>query len=230
MKTLIRILALIPVVAMLAVVSALAQDKILIRGKVTDRGEPLVGVSVAEKDKDNRIVSGAQTDMNGNFSITVRNATGQQLVFSYMGYKSQTVAIGARAVINVQLEESTVDIDEVVISARKRVSIGSLNIDERDMTYAYSKLDTRDIEALPVTSIDQALQGRLAGVDIVANSGQPGSGMSIRIRGTASINNSAEPLIVVNGLPFEANISSDFDFATAILVIFARFAVPAVFL
>jgi TonB-linked SusC/RagA family outer membrane protein len=215
MKKLIRILALTPVVAMLAVASALAQDKILIRGKVTDKGEPLAGVSVAEKDKDNRIVGGAQTDMNGNFSLTVRNATGQQLVFSFMGYKSQTVAIGNKAVINVQLEESTVDIDEVVISAKKRVSIGSLNIDERDMTYAYSKLDAKEIDALPVTSIDQALQGRLAGVDIVANSGQPGSGMSIRIRGTASINNSADPLIVVNGLPFEANISSDFDFATA---------------
>jgi TonB-linked SusC/RagA family outer membrane protein len=203
---------------MLAVTSALAQDKILIRGKVTDKGgkgEPLVGVSVAEKDKDNRIVGGTQTDMNGNFSITVRNVTGQSLVFSYMGYLSQTVEIGNRAVINVQLAETSVDIDEVVISAKKKVAIGSLNIDERDMTYAYSKLDTKDIDALPVTSIDQALQGRLAGVDIVANSGQPGSGMSIRIRGTASINNSADPLIVVNGLPYEANISSDFDFATA---------------
>ena len=215
MKKLMRILTLAPVVATLAMASALAQDRILIRGKVTDKGAALVGVSVAEKDKDNRIVGGAQTDMNGNFSITVRNATGQQLVFSYMGYKSQTVAIGARAVINVQLEESSVDIDEVVISAKKKVTIGSLNIDERDMTYAYSKLDAKEIEALPVTSIDQALQGRLAGVDIVANSGQPGSGMSIRIRGTASINNSADPLIVVNGLPYEANISSDFDFATA---------------
>jgi TonB-linked SusC/RagA family outer membrane protein len=215
MKKLIRILALAPVITVLAAASALAQDKILIRGKVTDKGGPLVGVSVAEKDRDNRIVGGAQTDMNGNFSITVRNAAGQMLVFSYMGYTSQTVPIGTKAVIDVRLEESAVDIDEVVVTAKKKVAIGSLNIDERDMTYAYSKLDTKDIDALPVSSIDQALQGRLAGVDIVANSGQPGSGMSIRIRGTASINNSADPLIVVNGLPYEANISSDFDFATA---------------
>jgi TonB-linked SusC/RagA family outer membrane protein len=215
MRKLIQIFALTPVVAMLAILPALAQDKILIRGKVIDKGGPLIGVSVIEKDRDNRIVGGAQTDMNGNFSITVRNATGQTLVFSYMGYQSKTVAIASAAVINVQLEESSVDIDEVVVSAKKKVTIGSLNIDERDMTYAYSKLDTKDIDALPVSSIDQALQGRLAGVDIVANSGQPGSGMSIRIRGTASINNSADPLIVVNGLPYEANISSDFDFATA---------------
>jgi TonB-linked SusC/RagA family outer membrane protein len=215
MTKLVRILAITLVAAALAALPALAQNKILIRGKVTEKGTPLVGVSVIEKDRDNRIVGGAQTDMNGSYSITVRNATGQTLTFSYVGFKSQTVAIESKAVINVQLEESSVDIDEVVVSAKKKVTIGSLNIDERDMTYAYSKLDTKDIDALPVTSIDQALQGRLAGVDIVANSGQPGSGMSIRIRGTASINNSADPLIVVNGIPYEANISSDFDFATA---------------
>ncbi|MDR1023341.1 MAG: SusC/RagA family TonB-linked outer membrane protein [Prevotellaceae bacterium] len=214
MKQLFRILFTI----VLSASAAFAQNQILIRGKVVEKGgrsEPLVGVTVAEVDKDNRIVSGAQTDMNGGYSITVKNAVGNKLTFSYMGYKSYTAPIESRAVINVSLEEATMDIEEVVVSAQKKVNIGSLNIDERDMTYAYSKLDTKDIDALPVTSIDQALQGRLAGVDIVANSGQPGSGMSIRIRGTASINNSADPLIVVNGIPYEATISSDFDFATA---------------
>lgn len=214
MKQLFGIFAII----VLSVGALSAQSKILIRGKVVDKGgagEPLVGVTVTEVDKDNRIVSGAQTDMNGNFSITVKNAVGNKLTFSYMGYKSLTAPIESKAVINVSLEESSVDIEEIVVSAQKKVTIGSLNIDERDMTYAYSRLDAKEIDALPVTSIDQALQGRLAGVDIVANSGQPGSGMSIRIRGTASINNSADPLIVVNGIPYEANISSDFDFATA---------------
>ncbi|MDR3297382.1 MAG: TonB-dependent receptor plug domain-containing protein, partial [Prevotellaceae bacterium] len=213
MKRLLWILAIVVVSAG----SAHAQDKILLRGKVTEKGSnaPLVGASVTEKDKNNRILSGAMTDIHGSYSITVSNVKGNTLVFSYMGFKPVTLPIESSAVVNVGLEEQSVEMDEVVISAKKKVNIGSLNIDERDMTFAYSKLDTKEIEGLPVTSIDQALQGRLAGVDIVANSGQPGSGMSIRIRGTSSINNSADPLIVVNGIPYETTISSDFDFATA---------------
>ncbi|MDR1342487.1 MAG: SusC/RagA family TonB-linked outer membrane protein [Prevotellaceae bacterium] len=217
MRKLFLVLVFAPLFAAMPAERLYAQSKILIRGKVVDKSNntALVGVSITETDKDNRIVGGAQSDMSGSYSITVRNEAGHKLSFSYLGYKSQSVAIDSKAVINVSLEEATTDIDEVVISAKKQVKVGSLSIDERDMTYAYSKLDTKDIDALPVTSIDQALQGRLAGVDIVANSGTPGSGMSIRIRGTASINNNSDPLIVVNGLPYETTVSSDFDFATA---------------
>ncbi|MDR1417078.1 MAG: SusC/RagA family TonB-linked outer membrane protein [Prevotellaceae bacterium] len=218
MRKLFQILTFISLSAAMPAEMLYAQSKVLIRGKVVDKssaGAALVGVSIIETDKDNRTISGTQSDMSGSYSLTVQNVAGHKLVFSYLGYKSQTIAIDSKAVINVSLEESSTDIDEVVISAQKQVRVGALGIDERDMTYAYSKLDTKDIDALPVTSVDQALQGRLAGVDIVANSGQPGSGMSIRIRGTASINNNSDPLIVVNGLPYETTISSDFDFATA---------------
>ncbi|MDR1667005.1 MAG: SusC/RagA family TonB-linked outer membrane protein [Bacteroidales bacterium] len=197
---------------------ALAQDRILIRGQVVnkaDKSETLVGVSVAETDRENRIIRGAQTDMNGNYSLTVNNVVGQKLVFSYVGFKPQTVEIGSKAVINVQLEEETAQLGEVEIVGQRKITVGALSVDERDMTNAYSRLDAKEVDALPVTSIDQALQGRMAGVDIVANSGQPGAGMSIRIRGTSSINNSSDPLIVVNGIPYETTISSDFDFATA---------------
>jgi TonB-linked SusC/RagA family outer membrane protein len=198
--------------------SVSAQDKALIRGKVinkTDGKEALVGVSVVETDKDNRIISGTQTDLNGNYSIPVRNVAGQKLVFSSIGFKPATIYIGTRAVINVLLEEETSELEEVVIRAQRKIGVGSFNVDERDITSAYSRLDTKDIDALPVTSIDQALQGRMSGVDIVANSGNPGAGMSIRIRGTTSINGNADPLIVVNGIPYDTNISDDFDFATA---------------
>ncbi|MDR3365861.1 MAG: SusC/RagA family TonB-linked outer membrane protein [Prevotellaceae bacterium] len=217
MRKLFLMLVFVPLFAAVSAEALYAQSKILIRGKVVDKGNgvALVGVSITEIDKDNRIIGGTQSDMNGSYSITVKNEGGNKLSFSYLGYKSQVIAIDNKAVINVSLEEATTDIDEVVISVQKQVKVGSLNIDERDMTYAYSKLETKEIDALPVTSIDQALQGRMAGVDIVANSGTPGSGMSIRIRGTASINNNSDPLIVVNGIPYETNISSDFDFATA---------------
>jgi len=195
-----------------------AQDKILIRGKVIDKNtnETLPGVNIIELDRDNRIVGGTQTDMDGNYSIAVRNVAGQKISFSFIGFESQEFPIGTRAVINVELEEGGgLEIGEVTITAQKKVTTGMLNISEKDMTFAYSKIDAKDVEALPVASIDEALQGRMAGVDIVANSGSPGSGMSIRIRGTTSINSSSDPLIVVDGIPFETSISNDFDFATA---------------
>ncbi len=217
MKKLLQISIVFQLLVILSAGAAFAQDKVLIRGRITDKmsKESLIGVSVIEIDKDNRIVGGTQTDLNGNYSLTVKNAADRKLTFSYIGYKTYTASIGSAAVINVQLEEDALALDEVVISAQKKVAIGALNVNERDMTYAYSRVDAKDLEALPVTSIDQALQGRMAGVDIVATSGQPGAGMAIRIRGTASINNSADPLIVVNGIPYETSISSDFDFATA---------------
>ncbi|MDR1672120.1 MAG: SusC/RagA family TonB-linked outer membrane protein [Bacteroidales bacterium] len=196
----------------------MAQERILIRGTVTnkaDKSETLVGVTVAETDRENRIVRGVQTDMNGNFSISVNNVVGEKLVFSYVGFQSQTVAIGNQAVVNVTLEEEAAQLGEVDIIGQRKITVGALSVDERDMTNAYSRLDAKDVDALPVSSIDEALQGRMAGVDIVANSGQPGSGMSIRIRGTTSINNNSDPLIVVNGIPYETNLTDDFDFATA---------------
>jgi TonB-linked SusC/RagA family outer membrane protein len=195
-----------------------AQNRILLRGKVVnkaDKAEELIGVSVAELDKDNRSIRGVTTDLNGNYSITVNNTPGQKLVFSFIGFKSETVAIGTTAVINVELEEESTQLGAVEIVAQRKASVGALNVDERDLSGSYSRVEARDLESLPVTSIDQALQGRMSGVDIVASSGQPGAGMSIRIRGTTSINNQSDPLIVVNGIPYETTISDDFDFATA---------------
>ena len=217
MKKLLQVTLVFQLLMLFSGGAALAQDRVLIRGKVSDKanGEPLIGVSVVEVDRDNRVVGGTQTDMNGGYSLTIRNVDGRKLMFTYIGYKTQTILVGSSAVINAVLEEDAMEMGEVVISAQRKVAIGALNVEERDMTYAYSRVDARDLEALPVSSIDQALQGRMAGVDIVATSGAPGAGMAIRIRGTASINNSADPLIVVNGIPYETTISSDFDFATA---------------
>jgi len=216
-KKFLQIFTFFLLLVVLSAGAAFAQDRVLIRGKVTDKanGEGLIGVSVVEVDRENRVVGGTQTDMNGSYSLTIRNAEGRKLMFTYIGYKNQTVPVGNNAVINAVLEEDAMELGEVVISAQKKIAIGSLNIDARDMTYAYSRVDAKDLESLPVSSIDQALQGRMAGVDIVATSGQPGAGMSIRIRGTASINNSADPLIVVDNIPYETTISADFDFSTA---------------
>jgi len=90
-----------------------------------------------------------------------------------------------------------------------------LDIDERDISMAISRLSAEEIADLNVASVDEALQGRMAGVDIMANAGDPGSGMSIRIRGITSISGNNQPMIVVDGIPLETEVGADFDFATA---------------
>lgn len=197
-------------------IEVLAQEKILIRGNVTSStdGEPLIGVSVVELDKDNRTVTGTQTDLDGNYSLRVTAGSNHKLTFSYIGFKNRTVSISDERIVNCVLQEDTQTLGEVTVVAQKRVS-EFMGIAERDMTFAYSKIEASEIEDLPVASIDEALQGRMSGVDIVANSGEPGAGMSIRIRGISSINANEDPLIVVDGIPYDTKISEDFDFATA---------------
>ncbi|HEY6913511.1 MAG TPA: SusC/RagA family TonB-linked outer membrane protein, partial [Paludibacter sp.] len=204
-------------VSLLMTISATAQTKMIVHGKVisgTDK-QPLIGVSVAEYDKSNRILNGAVTDLDGNYTLKISGGVGTTITYSYIGYKKTTKTVGSSTVMDVVMEDASHTIKEVAVTAKKQVNTGFANISERDLTYAVSKIDSKDLEGLQVASIDEALQGRMSGVDIVANGGEPGAGMSIRIRGTTSINNGSDPLIVVDGIPFDTNIGSDFDFATA---------------
>lgn len=194
-----------------------AQNKAIIYGKVTAKSDklPIIGVSVAEYDANNRILNGTTTDFDGNYTLKLSGTAGTRIVYSYIGYKTIVQTVGSSNAINIVMEDATQTIKEVNVTARRQMSTGNINIPERDLTFAMSKIETKDLEGLQVASIDEALQGRMSGVDIVANSGEPGSGMSIRIRGTTSINSGSDPLIVVDGIPFETSIGSDFDFATA---------------
>jgi TonB-linked SusC/RagA family outer membrane protein len=201
----------------LIAVSASAQSKVIIRGTIVDKQtrENLPFVNIVEMDKDNRFVSAGQTDSDGKFVIKISNEPGTKLSFSYIGYEKQTIPVGTTSVFNILLQPNEKQLKEVAVVGRKSVNDGMMNIKERNMTVAYSKINAKDLEDLQVTSIDDALQGRMAGVDIVASSGEPGAGMSIRIRGTTSINSSSDPLIVVDGIPLETEIDESFDFATA---------------
>src|SRR4029078_10352859 len=98
---------------------------------------------------------------------------------------------------------------------QKRTDNGMLSINDKNLTTATTKISAKELEEMQSASIDQALQGRLPGVDITAASGDPGAGMQIRIRGTSSINSSTDPLIVVDGMPYETQIPADFNFGTA---------------
>jgi len=192
-----------------------AQQKILVRGKVisTADGQSLPMAHVFEVDKDGRIINTAVTDMDGNYSLLVASPS-NKLSCKYLGFKTKEVSIGGKTVINIALDEESISLNEAVVSGKKQVQAGMMNIAERDLTSSMVRLDTKDIAELSAASIDDAIQGRMAGVDVVASSGDPGAGMSIRIRGTTSINGSSQPLIVVDGVIFEASVSG-FDFSNA---------------
>lgn len=189
--------------------------QVMIRGKVTDKkGNPLQGVSVSVLDADNRIVTGAATDIEGNFVIKNVN-TKNRLSFSIIGYKTQTIPVGSKTEFPVTLEDNQQDLGEVVIMARPTSTNGMMNITDKDLTTAVAKISAKELEEMSSASIDQALQGRLAGVDITASSGDPGAAMNIRIRGVSSIATTGVPLIVVDGMPLETEIPGDFNFGSA---------------
>ena len=113
------------------------------------------------------------------------------------------------------MEDSQSDLGEVVIIGRPSSSNGMVNMPEKNLTTAVSKISGKELEEMQAPSIDQALQGRLSGVDITASSGDPGAAMNIRIRGVSSINSTGIPMIVLDGMPYETEIPSDFNFGTA---------------
>jgi TonB-linked SusC/RagA family outer membrane protein len=192
-----------------------ASAQVLIKGKVADKkGNPVEGASVSVVDADDRIISGTTTDIEGNFVVKNVN-TKHKLSITSIGYKTFTVAINTKTDFSIQLDQAGADLGEVVIFSRPQTSNGLVNISEKDLTTAVSRISAKDMEEMQAASIDQALQGRLSGVDITASSGDPGAAMNIRIRGVSSINSTGIPLIVLDGMPLETEIPSDFNFGSA---------------
>ncbi|MES2880603.1 MAG: carboxypeptidase-like regulatory domain-containing protein, partial [Bacteroidota bacterium] len=164
-----------------------------ISGKVTGQNnEPLAGVSVSAKGT----TIGTSTDGAGNFTLTVPDAT-TTLVFSYVGYDAQEVAIGGRSTINISLVAGVNNLNEVV------VTIGYGTASRRDLTGSIVKVSGKEVADKPNTNPVSSLQGKVAGLSVV-NSGTPGQAPDIRIRGTISIG-SVSPLYVVDGI-FNDNI------------------------
>lgn len=208
--------ALLLVQALFLFNPAFAQQRIWVRGKVVAANDAsgLPGVTVVELDKNNRITIGTVTNMDGEFALEVLNPN-DKLQFSFVGFKDQVVEIKGRTTINVTMADDVQVIGGVDVVAQKRTSTGIMTIADRDLAIPIAKISAEDFEDVQAGSIDEALQGRLAGVDIATNSGDPGAGMSIRIRGVSTLSANSQPLIVVDNMPYETNISPDFDFGTA---------------
>ena len=193
-------------------VSAFAQSAgDIISGTVTDAYGPVMMANVVEIDAANRIVASATTDMSGNFSFKLKNPK-DKLRISFVGYKTVTLPFN-KTKFAIRLQDAT-QIKEVTVTAKRR-SVGSgLSIPEDEISTAQQRIDMKEFEGLAFTTVDEAIQGRIAGLDIVANSGNLGSGTSMRLRGVSSINGSSEPLIVVDGNVWETN-TNNFDFSSA---------------
>lgn len=191
-----------------------AQEHIL-RGVVTDVSGPLIGATVAFNNKENRALFGVVTDVNGEYFIRI--PAGQDIanvVFSFVGYKTKSIKYTKQTKLDVRLEEDSQTLDEAVVVGRA-IHRDIMGMDTKALGGARQKINLDDLQDMVVTSVGDMLQGKLANVDLIAASGAPGAKMSIRIRGTASLNASNEPLIVIDDVPMDVSINSDFDFGTA---------------
>ena len=167
-----------------------------VSGTVSDASGPLPGASVVVKGTTN----GAQTDFDGNFVISDVDAS-STLVFSYIGYKTQEVVVGNQTTINIMMEEDAQALAEVVI-----IGYGTTTV--KDATGAVSAVTSEDFNGGVISSPEQLIQGKTAGVQISQGSGEPGSGVAIRIRGTSSVRSNNDPLFVVDGVPLPSGGSS----------------------
>ncbi|MDT0643748.1 TonB-dependent receptor [Zunongwangia sp. F363] len=172
-----------------------AQDAVT--GVVTDsQGVPLLGVNVIQQGTNN----GTTTNFDGEFEIVVGD-TGT-LVFSFVGFLTQEINVSAGEEISVTLDEDSQSLEEVVV-------IGYGTQLQEDISGSVSRISAEEFENVPQVSVDQLMQGRAAGVAVTKNSGQPGSAVSVRIRGVNSITGSSEPLYIIDGVPVSGEAGSE---------------------
>jgi TonB-dependent starch-binding outer membrane protein SusC len=163
-----------------------------VTGKVTSAGDnsALPGVSIVVKGTTN----GAATDVNGNFSVEA--STNDVLVVSFVGFVNQEVPVGNKTTFNISLKEDAKMLSEVVF-------VGYGQVKRSDLTSAQTTIGTAQIEKTVNTTVEQAIQGRAAGVYVTQNTGQPGGGVSVNVRGINSINGTNEPLYVIDGVQIQ---------------------------
>jgi TonB-linked SusC/RagA family outer membrane protein len=186
----------------------------IIKGKITDATtlESLISVNIVEVDKNGRFIGGTVSDFNGNYVFKVSNIN-NPIQVSFIGYKKQTFMLEGRTQIDIKIESESVTMDELVVVGTKMGNDGLTSV--RDRATAVARIELADMKSVMSTSVEDMLQGRLGNVDISSVSGDPGAGLNIRIRGTASLNARNQPLIVINGIPYDANIDEGFDFGSA---------------
>lgn len=168
---------------------AFAQNKVIIGRVTSSTAGPIPGVSVYVKGAP---ANGTQTDATGSYKLSVPGDA-KTLVFTFIGFKTKEVSITG-ATVNANLEEENTTLSDVVV-------VGYGTQIKRDVTGSVASVKSKDLENLPVTSFEQALQGKAAGVQISAQNGKLGQGITVRVRGAASVTAGSEPLYIVDGIP-----------------------------
>ena len=173
-----------------AISLGVSAQTITVKGNVKDTtGEPIIGASVVEK---GNTTNGTITDLDGNYSIKVPSKA--TLTISYIGMKTQDIAVKGQSQINVTLSDDTQALDEVVV-------IGYGTVAKKDLTGSVSSVSAKQIAAIPVSSASEALQGKMAGVSITTTEGSPDADVKIRVRGGGSLSQDNSPLYIVDGFP-----------------------------
>ncbi len=166
-----------------------------VTGKVVDEtSQALPGVNVVEKGTTN----GSATDAEGNYKINV--GAGATLIFTFVGYATQEVAVGSQTTINIQLAAEVSTLSEIVV-------VGYGEVKKSDLTGSVAQVKAEQINAFPATNVLQALSGRAPGVQVIQNTGAPGAAVSVRVRGVNSVQGSNEPLYVIDGFPVGSGVA-----------------------
>ncbi|MEG1586613.1 MAG: TonB-dependent receptor [Bacteroidales bacterium] len=167
-----------------------------ISGVVKDEaGEPVIGASILNKEAG----TGTITDIDGNFSLQAKD--GNTLVISYIGMQSESIKLKGQRKLDITMKASAIQLEEVV-------AIGYNSVQRKDLTGSVVSVKADDLSKVPTSDVSQALAGRVAGVMVTRNDGEPGSSISIRVRGGISITQSNEPLYIIDGFPSEDGMGS----------------------
>ncbi len=167
-----------------------------VTGTVSDTSGPLPGVNILVKGT----TTGTQTDFDGNYTLD-NVPSDAVIVYSFIGYKTQEISVSGQSVINILMEEDTSVLDEVIV-----IGYGTTTI--KDATGAVAVVTSDDFNRGIISSPEQLIQGKTAGVQITQTSGEPGAGINIRIRGSNSVRSNNNPLFVVDGIPLSGGNTS----------------------
>jgi iron complex outermembrane receptor protein len=186
-----RLLAFVWLIACLCWATAIQAQKIVITGKVTDASQvPIIGVTVGVKGK----AIGTNTNEQGEYKLEA--TVGDVLVFSSIGFDNVEKLLGNESVVNVVMTSTITSLEEVVV-------IGYGTTTKKDLTGSVATVNSKDFQTGVITTPEQLIAGKVPGLSIISNSGQPGSGSTIRIRGGSSLSASNNPLVVIDGVPLE---------------------------
>lgn len=178
-------------------------QEIEIKGTVYENSvaNPLVGVNVMLLNANNRIIGGTSTDINGNFKVRIPKEGIDKISFSFIGMVSQTFPVVAGKNYQVVMKEDNTMLSEVVVKGTRntKADMGLFQKDRREVVSAVTSIDMKALETTGVSSVEQMLQGAAPGMLVTFNSGDPGAGASIKIRGTTSLSGNSSPLWIIDG-------------------------------